>query len=186
MNTWTNIWNEEYCKEGVAYCEPSNNYLKEQLEKLTIGTRLFLADGKGSNVVFAAKLCWKISAFDISENGKSKALLLSENSNVIIDYQVGESLTLNYKPEQFDAIALIYAHFPVDIASLYHSTLDNCLPKKWINYYDAFSKKHIEYIGRNEKVGRPKDNEVLFSIDEVKSDFYNHEIVELEERNRIE
>lgn len=181
-DTWTERWNERYSNDEFAYGEEPNNYLKEQLKKLTIGTILFPAEGEGRNAVFAAKLNWVVCAFDISIEGKNKALQLAETNNVIIDYQVGELHTLDYKAEQFDAIALIYAHFPATIKSLYHKTLDKYLRKNGIVIFEAFSKKHIDYISKNEKVGGPKDIESLFSIDEIKSDFSNYEIIELVEK----
>jgi hypothetical protein len=101
---------------------------------------------------------------------------------VTIHYQVGELQTLNYNPEQFDAIALIYAHFPADIKSSIHKTLNNYLRKGGHIIFEAFSKKHIDYITKNEKVGGLKDIASLFSIDEIKSDFANYEIIELVEK----
>lgn len=181
-DTWTDRWNDRYSKPGFAYGEQPNNYLKEQLEKLDIGAILFPAEGEGRNAVFAAKLGWAVSAFDISIEGKRKALLLAEKNKVTIDYQVGELQTLNYHNEQFDAIALIYAHFPAEIKSLYHKTLDKYLRKNGLIIFEAFSKQHMEYIAKNEKVGGPKDIASLFSIDELKSDFANYEIIELEEK----
>jgi 2-polyprenyl-3-methyl-5-hydroxy-6-metoxy-1,4-benzoquinol methylase len=180
--SWINRWNDRYSKEEFAYGEQPNNYLKEQLEKLTIGTILFPAEGEGRNAIFAAKLGWSVSAFDISIEGKNKALRLAEINKVNIDYQVGELQTLNYNIEQFDAIALIYAHFPADIKSAYHKTLDKYLKKQGVVIFEAFSKKHIDYISKNEKVGGPKDLEMLFSIEELKSDFANYEIIELTEK----
>jgi 2-polyprenyl-3-methyl-5-hydroxy-6-metoxy-1,4-benzoquinol methylase len=181
-DTWTDRWDERYSNDEFAYGEQPNNYLKEQLEKLTVGTILFPAEGEGRNAVFAAKLGWTVSAFDISIEGKNKALQLGETNNVSIDYQIGELQTLDYNAEQFDAIALIYAHFPADIKSLYHKNLDKYLRKNGIVIFEAFSKKHIDYISKNEKVGGPKDIESLFSIDEIKSDFSNYEIIELVEK----
>src|SRR5678816_4533829 len=104
---WIDRWNERYSKDEFAYGEQPNKYLREQLEKLDGGTILFPAEGEGRNAVFAAKLGWKVSAFDISVEGKNKAFRLAETNNVTIDYQVGELQTLNYTAEQFDAIALI-------------------------------------------------------------------------------
>ncbi|TRX35098.1 class I SAM-dependent methyltransferase [Flavobacterium sp. ZT3R18] len=181
-DTWTERWNDRYSNEEFAYGEQPNNYLKEQLEKLTVGTILFPAEGEGRNAIFAAKLGWTVSAFDISIEGKNKAFQLAETNHVTIDYQVGELHTLDYRTEQFDAIALIYAHFPADIKFHYHKTLDKYLQKNGIVIFEAFSKKHIDYISKNEKVGGPKDTESLFSIDEIKSDFSNYEIIELTEK----
>ncbi len=176
------FWDDRYSKDEFAYGKHPNNYLKEQLEKLEVGSILFPAEGEGRNAVFAATLGWSVSAFDISTEGKNKALRLTESQNVSIDYQVGELNTLNYNNNQFDAIALIYAHFPADIKSQYHKTFDKYLKKGGTIIFEAFSKKHLYYNSVNEKIGGPKDINMLFSIEELKSDFVNYEIVELEEK----
>lgn len=181
-DSWTDRWNDRFSKDEFAYGEQPNNYLKEQLEKLKVGTILFPAEGEGRNAVFAAKLGWAVSAFDISVEGKRKALLLAEKNKVTIDYRVGELQTLNYEPGQFDAIALIYAHFPAAIKSLYHKTLDQYLRKGGVVIFEAFSKNHIDYLAKNEKVGGPKEIATLFSMDELRSDFSNYEIIELAEK----
>src|SRR5215510_10066513 len=111
---WLQRWEDRFSEKEYAYGEEPNEYLKEQLIKLTPGAILFPAEGEGRNAVFAAKLGWSVSAFDISSEGKKKALKLAELNKVNIDYQVGELNSLNYHKEQFDAIALIYAHFPAD------------------------------------------------------------------------
>jgi SAM-dependent methyltransferase len=180
-DAWTDRWNERYSKNEFAYGEAPNNYLKEQLEKLNVGAILFPAEGEGRNAVFAATLGWKVSAFDISIDGKRKAMQLAAANNVSIDYQVGELQTLNYHNEQFDAIALIYAHFPAAIKSSYHKALDKYLKKGGVIIFEAFSKKHIDYISKNENVGGPKDIASLFSTDEVRSDFANYDFRELAE-----
>jgi 2-polyprenyl-3-methyl-5-hydroxy-6-metoxy-1,4-benzoquinol methylase len=177
--SWTDRWNERYSTPEFAYGEQPNNFLKEQLEKLEAGKILFPAEGEGRNAVFAAKLGWTVSAFDISAQGKNKALRLAEANNVTIDYQVGELQNLNYTPGQFDAIALIYAHFSADIKSAIHKTLDKYLRKSGIVIFEAFSKNHLNYNSKNEKAGGPKEIDMLFSIDEIKADFANYEIIEL-------
>lgn len=180
-DVWTSRWNDRYSNEEFAYGEEPNNYLKNELTKLPVGKILFPAEGEGRNAVFAAKLGWTVSAFDISSEGKSKALKLADKNKVSIDYQVGELDSLSLKNEQFDAIALIYAHFPANIKSLYHKTFDKYLKKGGIIIFEAFSKKHLDYVAANEKVGGPKDIESLFSTEEIKSDFANYEIIELVE-----
>ena len=182
IDSWKDLWDDRYSSDEFAYGEQPNNYLQDQLEKLAPGTILFAAEGEGRNAVYAAKLGWKVSAFDISIEGKKKALRLAEANKVIIDYQVGELQTLDYIPEQFDAIALIYAHFPAEIKSSYHKVLDKYLRKGGIIIFEAFSKKHLDYLAKNENVGGPKAIGMLFSIDELRSDFSNYEIIELEEK----
>lgn len=180
-DVWTNRWNDRYAGEEFAYGEEPNNYLKEQLTKLDAGKILFPAEGEGRNAVFAAKEGWTVSAFDISNEGLKKALQLAEKNNVNIEYQIGELQTLNYQEGQFDAIALIYAHFPANIKSQLHKELDKYLRKGGIIIFEAFSKNHLDYLAKNEKVGGPKDIESLFSIGEIEADFNNYEIIELKE-----
>lgn len=181
-DSWLDRWNERYSKEEFAYGEQPNTYLKQQLEQLQVGTLLLPAEGEGRNAVFAASLGWKVSAFDISIEGKNKALQLAASKNVTMDYQVGPLDTMNYQDGQFDAIALIYAHFPANIKSAYHKRLDHYLRPGGVIIFEAFSKKHIEYLAKDEKVGGPKEVAMLFSIAEIKSDFPNYDIIELEEK----
>jgi len=181
-DAWVDRWNDRYSTNEFAYGEQPNNYLKEQLTPLDTGTILFPAEGEGRNAVFAAKLGWKVSAFDISTEGKNKAVQLAIHNQVSIDYQVGELQDLNYKAGQFDAIALIYAHFPSSIKSTYHKTLSHYLCKGGLVIFEAFSKKHLHYIGANEKVGGPKEIDMLFSMEEIKADFEDYEIIVLEEK----
>jgi SAM-dependent methyltransferase len=180
-NNWTERWNERYRHQEYAYGESPNLFLKEQLEKLKPGKILFPAEGEGRNAVFAAKLGWTVDAFDISIEGQKKAMQLAQKNNVSIDYQVGDLQKLNFKEQEFDAIALIYAHFPPEIRSEYHKKFDTFLRKNGIIILEAFSKKHIDYVGRNPNVGGPKDIESLFSIEEIKRDFKNYDIIKLEE-----
>ncbi len=89
---------------------------------------------------------------------------------------------MNYQPEQFDALALIYAHFPANIKSTYHRLLNTYVRTGGVVIFEAFSKKHLEYITRNENVGGPKELAMLFSIEEIQSDFPNYEPIVLEEK----
>jgi 2-polyprenyl-3-methyl-5-hydroxy-6-metoxy-1,4-benzoquinol methylase len=180
-DTWTDKWNERYANAEFAYGEQPNNFLKEQLELLPTGKILFPAEGEGRNAVFAAKLGWTVFAFDISIEGQKKARQLAERNKVNIDYQVGELEKLNYQDGQFDVIALIYAHFPANIKSHLHKTLDKYLRKGGRIIFEAFSKSHINYLAKNEKVGGPKDLESLFSEDEIRADFDNYDFLELKE-----
>ena len=178
-NAWTEKWDQRYAEEEFAYGEEPNNFLQQQLSLLKPGKILFPAEGEGRNAVFAAGLGWAVSAFDISIEGQKKALKLAEKKQVTIDYQVGELQELNYTADQFDVIALIYAHFPANIKSLVHQTLDKYLNTGGLIIFEAFSKSHLNYLAKDEKMGGPRDIESLFSLEEIKRDFNNYEILEL-------
>ena len=179
---WLKIWDDRYQESGYAYGDQPNEYLKEQLKKFEPKQILFPAEGEGRNAVFAATLGWQTYAFDISEAGRKKAMALAEKQNVKIDYQVGELASLKYKDEAFDAIGLIYAHFPADVRVDILATLSKLLKKNGIIIFEAFSKSHLEYVNKDANVGGPKDINMLFSIDEIKSYFNNYTIIELVEQ----
>lgn len=181
MDPWLERWNNRYKGEAYAFGKEPNDYLKEQLLKFPPGKILFAAEGEGRNAVFAARHGWKVSAFDISEEGKKKALRLANENNVEVDYQVGELPSLKYSPRQFDAIALIYAHFPAAIKSKYHRMLNNLLHPGGVIIFEAFSKKHLEFKKQNPHIGGPGDLDQLFSKEELKSDFPDYEVLELKE-----
>ena len=175
-------WDDRYSTKEFAYGEQPNNYLKEQLAKIQAGTILFPAEGEGRNAVYAATIDWTVFAFDLSAEGRKKAIQLADKYRVKINYEVGELQSLTYQVNQFDAIALIYAHFPADKKSNYHKILTTFLQPGGIVIFEAFSKQHLNYMSKNEKMGGPKEIEMLFSMNELKSDFANFEIIELVEQ----
>ena len=175
------IWDERYGKAEYAYGEEPNRYLEEHLQTMPVGNILFPAEGEGRNAVFAARLGWKVSAFDQSIAGQAKALALAAKHQVTIDYEVGEFQDIKYQPEQFDAIALIYAHFPADKKAEYNQQLAKYLKPGGTILFEAFSKRHLEYNSVNPKVGGPKEEGMLFFIEELKTYFHDFDIIELKE-----
>lgn len=180
-DAWTARWNDRYRQPDYAYGTQPNDFLKQELAKLPVGTLLLPAEGEGRNAVFAARLGWAVSAFDISTEGRAKALRLATENGVSIDYQVGELATLPYAADQFDTVALIYAHFPAAIKSAMHRALDRYLRPGGVVIFEAFSKRHLAYQAQNEHVGGPKDEASLFSLDEIRDDFPNYTFRELRE-----
>lgn len=180
-NEWLQRWDDRYSDEEYAYGTEPNAFLKEQLQKLNPGSILFGAEGEGRNAVYAGTKGWDVHAFDISEEGKKKALKLANEKGVNLGYKIGQLPDLEYSDEQFDVIALIYAHFPPSIKSIYHKLLASKLKKGGIIILEAFGKNHLEYRNRDPQIGGPASLDALFSVDEIRSDFENYEIELLEE-----
>lgn len=172
------FWNERYSATEFVYGKKPNAYLKEKLTKFNQGTILFPAEGEGRNAVFAATLGWKVSAFDTSTEGRKKALSLAKEHNVEIEYHTEELNKIGYKPAEFDAIALIFTHFPPEIRKEYFQHFNTYLKKGGIIIFEGFSKKHSEYQEINPEVGGPKNMEMLFSGQELKDDFANFDFME--------
>jgi SAM-dependent methyltransferase len=174
-------WNERYAEQGYAYGVEPNVFFKEQLELLNPGKLLMPADGEGRNGVYAATLGWEVTSVDLSSSGKNKALKLAEQSGVSITYHIGDLKDLSFEKESFDAIGLIYAHFPAAIKSELHSTLSTYLRPGGMIILEAFSKNHLALREKNPAVGGPRTIDDLFSVDELRKDFQGFEILKLTE-----
>lgn len=173
------FWDKRYAEKEMAYGKEPNVFFASQIVKLKVGKILLPAEGEGRNAIHSAKLGWQVSAFDISNEGKQKAKKLALNNKVNIDYFVGGFDKINYTKESFDCIALIYAHFPPHLRSEYHQILDSYLKKEGIIILEGFGKKQMEHP----KSGGPKNEDMLFSIEEIKKDFSNYEIIDLSEKD---
>lgn len=182
------FWNDRYGKSEYAYGVEPNEFLKRELIKLPTGSILFPAEGEGRNAVFAATLGWDVYAFDQSKEGQKKANSLAENNDVKLNYTIGTFGSLPYHKDQFDAIVLIYAHFPADKRKTFYNELVSYLKPGGLVILEGFSKENLSFVEKNPGIGGPRDLSMLFSTEEVASDFDDleplllvEEVVELNE-----
>lgn len=176
------MWDSRYSSEDYAYGISPNDFFKYAIDKYELTGKILLpAEGEGRNAVYAAKNGLNVTAFDISREGKKKALKLAEKGNVEINYEVGNFLDLDIINEQFDSAALIYAHFPPSILSSYHKKIAELVKPNGYIILEGFSTGHLELRKQNPKVGGPDKLEMLFSEDTIKRDFSDFEIIQLEE-----
>ena len=113
-------WDERYKGQEFAYGKEPNKFFKEWLPKFEPASILMPADGEGRNGVFAARLGWKVTSFDLSVEGQLKALELARENGVTLEYTVGDLEQLRFERESFDAIGLVYAHFSAKMKSIFH------------------------------------------------------------------
>ncbi|HMH32577.1 MAG TPA: class I SAM-dependent methyltransferase [Puia sp.] len=178
-------WDERYQSPEFAYGKDPNEFFKEWLSKFEPGSILMPADGEGRNGVFAAGLGWKVTSFDLSIEGQSKALQLAVAHHVTLDYIVGDFEQLDFEKESFDAIGLVYAHFPAEMKPIFHKKLNDYLKPGGIIIFEAFSKRHIQFKKLDPKVGGPNDINELYSKEEIIADFENYEVLMLAEEEIV-
>jgi len=169
------FWDERYSSPAYAYGTEPNTFFKQQLSMIPPGKLLLPAEGEGRNAVFAATQGWQVTAFDQSEAGKRKADQLASEKGVKLDYLVGTLDDLAFEVETFDAIGLVYAHFPAEWKEKYHRVFDTLLKPGGLVVFEAFSKGNLEYVRRNPGVGGPKDPGLLFSLEELRTYFPHYE-----------
>lgn len=178
-------WDDRYKETEFAYGKEPNVFFKEWLQQFKPGAILMPADGEGRNGVLAAELGWDVTCFDLSSQGRSKALQLAEERGVTLSYIVGDFEQLEFEQESFDAIGLIYAHFPAGMKSAFHQKLNGYLKPGGLIIFEAFSKQHLHFNRIDPRVGGPKDIDELFSKEEIMHDFNNYEVSLLEEEEIV-
>ncbi len=160
------FWNQRYEEFPYSYGTEPNVFFREQLSGWPVG-RLFLpAEGQGRNAVFAARMGWEVVACDISEVGKDQALALAGKFGVDIDYRVAEFGELILAPAYFDAVGLIFAHFPEEVRRKYHRRLLHALKPGGRLVMEAFSKQQL---GRTS--GGPRTLDMLYEVSALEEDF---------------
>ena len=173
------FWDTRFSHNEFTYGTEPNVFLKETLMDLPTGKILFPAEGEGRNAVYAAQLGWEVSAFDFSTQGKKRALALAKEQGVHVNYDTYSFLEEEYEEQEFDVVSSIYVHYDPMIKTKMHHRLDSYLKVGGRIIMEVFSKEHRKLNAINPAIGGPPDENRMYSIEEIKQDFGNYEIVEL-------
>jgi len=158
------IWEERYATSEYVYGTEPNEWFRQFIEQNKPGTVLFPADGEGRNSVFAARHGWKVTAFDLTANGREKALRLATANNVSIDFQTGDALTIEYPEDSFDVVGIFFLHLPADVRHKVITRVTKFLKPGGKLVLECFSKKHF---GNH---GGPKTIDLLCDPEELRTD----------------
>ena len=182
MMNQENFWNQRYAAENYAYGTLPNAYLKEKAVELAPRKILLPAEGEGRNAVFMSTMGWETYAFDQSVEGRNKALHLAADYDVEISYTISDVENIHYPENSFDALALIFAHFPGENRRFYHRKLSSFLKPGGYLIIEGFSKEHATFQQLNPKSGGPRDQVMLYDMEELKKDFNDFEFIEAAEQ----
>jgi len=174
------FWNERYGGTEYVYGTEPNAWFAQQLAQLTPGRILLPAEGEGRNAVHAARAGWDVTAFDISEAGRSKAMALAGQHGVRLEYHVGMLAEIPALPRNFDALGLVFAHFPAAIRSSLTRDLLTHLRTGGAVIFEAFAKAQLSYQAIHQS-GGPQQADMLYSVEEVHAEFPGIEFHRLEE-----
>lgn len=174
------FWNERYAAEEYIYGEAPNEFFKEKLATLKPGTLLCPAEGEGRNAVYGATQGWKVTAFDISEEGRNKALRLADKKGVKIEYIIASFGTYELTEATFDAIVLTFTHLPAEDRRARFQKIIKALKPGGTLILQGFSKAQF-----GKTTGGPKDLAMLWSRGELEGDFAGMQHLVIEEKDII-
>jgi SAM-dependent methyltransferase len=170
------LWNERYRNEEYIYGKEPNLFFREQLLKLQPGNLLLPAEGEGRNAVFAASLGWDVTAYDQSDEAMKKAMRLAHENKVAFRYTLGDLGTVTFPDAMFDAVALIFVHQKFPERRMFHQQLRKFMKPGGTLILEAYSKEQLRF-----QTGGPKDQELLFDLEEIREDFAGWNIIQLEQ-----
>lgn len=159
-------WNNRYNSEEYFFGTEPNDFLKNEIEKLSPGKALFIGDGEGRNSVYAATQGWKVDCIDISDIAKQKAERLAKKNNVGINYEVSDALEYNYPTQTYDAIAIIYFHVNTELREEFSVKMMNSLKPNGTIILLVYDEDHIKNGN-----GGPSDPDLLYSLSEIAENF---------------
>jgi len=175
----TNFWDERFSGKEYVYGTEPNHFFKEQLDKIDSAGKLLLpGEGEGRNAVYAALNGWSVDAFDQSKVAKLKAEKLAELNKASINYQVIDLGEFRALPNYYDCAGIIFVHLPESIRTAFHKKVSDSIKPGGKLILELYSKNQL-----GKSSGGPQEITMLSSIEEIKSDFNELNIILLKEEN---
>ena len=155
------MWNERYSEQGFAYGTKPNDFLQANIESLTKGKTLCLAEGEGRNAVFLAMHGFDVTAVDLSSVGLEKAQRLADENGVAIKTIVADLSDFEIEENFWDTIVSIWAHVPAIVRRSLHTKVVAGLKPKGTFLLEAYTPKQVEFGTGGPKIDMTMSLEVL-------------------------
>jgi hypothetical protein len=118
-----------------------------------------------------------VTAVDFSEKGREKALALAANRGVQLDYHVMDVREFDFDAlGPWDAIGLIYSHFPAEFRTAIHQKCLSSLRLGGQLILELFTPQQLNFTS-----GGPKDIALLYSAALAQTDFQAASSLHVEE-----
>jgi cyclopropane fatty-acyl-phospholipid synthase-like methyltransferase len=171
------FWESRYAEDGFAYGTDPNTYLASFAATFQKGNRvLVIGDGEGRNGVWLAQQGCEVVSIDQSQVGLDKAQILAAEKNVKIETICADLSSWDWPESEYDAVVIIYVHFPPDIREQLHHKVVAALKTGGQLIMESFTPEQLNY-----ESGGPPVLEMLYTAEMMQNDFKSLEIQQLEE-----
>ena len=160
------MWDQRYQSLDYAYGTKPNQFLVDNISAFKPnGHILCPADGEGRNGVFLAQNGFQVTTFDQSSEGCKKAEKLARKHGVDIAIHHHSFQSFDY--QAYDGVFLCFFHLLPDQRQLLHQQCVDALVSNGTLMLIGFSKEQLPLHS-----GGPKNIEMLFSKNDIRSDFH--------------
>jgi SAM-dependent methyltransferase len=162
-----NFWDKQYSAvEGYKYGTRPNAFLMAEAHRLPPPARILVpGDGEGRTGAWLASQGHDVLTVDISEVGVARARALAAELGVRVDTLVADLKAWAPPAGAFDAAVLTYLHMPPAMRTAVHRKVAAALRPGGLLLLEAF---HPRQLGRGS--GGPKEAELLYTLDDLRSD----------------
>ncbi len=175
------MWDERYRAAPYAYGFEPNGFLSAQAYRLRSGMRALVpGDGEGRNGVWLATQGLQVDTLDLSGLGVAKAKRLAESKGVTVNAIEADALLWEWPEGAYDVVALIFLHLIEPQRRALHTKALGSLKPGGLVVLEAFRPEQIERQAKGVR-GGPRDPALLYSLEALRSDFADGDVVTLEE-----
>jgi cyclopropane fatty-acyl-phospholipid synthase-like methyltransferase len=153
--------------------------LAEHAELLT-GPVLSLCEGEGRNAVFLARRGLQVLGVDCSETGLRKAQALARSRKVTIETHLADLAEYTPGKMAFGSVISISAHLPGAVRQRLYPRIEKSLKANGIFVLEAYTENQL-----TKHTGGPKDSDMLMSIDKLRNELPNLNVVLAREIDRL-
>ena len=152
------MWDERYSREGLAFGDQPNDFLRSQEQRIRAGGKraLCLGEGHGRNAIWLAKLGLNVTAVDLSSVGLAKAVEWASQSGLELTAVEADLSKWVIEPDAWDLIVSIFCHLPSAIRAHVHRGVVSGLANEGLFVLEAYRPTQI---GRG--TGGPSDPDML-------------------------
>ena len=170
------FWNGKFKIDSMFYGKEPNQFIKIESKLLADKSEvLCLGEGEGRNAIFLAKKGHKVTAFDSSDIGLEKLKLNAKNENLDIQTRCFDLNNWNDNTK-YQNIITSYLHLEEPLRTqVFQKAYNTLLPNGYF-IAEFFSKEQMNYNS-----GGPKNLNLLYDKDSLKSIFTTEEIIYLEQ-----
>jgi SAM-dependent methyltransferase len=171
------MWDQRFAARPDCYGTAPNAWLAENAGRIRArGRVLCLAEGQGRNALWLAQRGHRVTAVDLSAVALGQLRDRAAARGVELTTIEADLASWPAPEAQFDAVVLVFAHFPPAVRRRVHQLAEVALRPRGVVILESFSKYQLGLTS-----GGPKDAALLQSVEDLAADFTAVQIISLEE-----
>ena len=160
------FWNNKFSRDGFLYGLKPNTFISSKIKLFDKNSKvLCIGEGEGRNAIFFAKRGFDVTAVDASDIGLLKLQQRAKEENLNIHTLC---MDLNHweVKDKYDVIVASYLHMYKEEREELFEKIEKSLNENAYFIGEFFSTKQVNY-----KSGGPRDEDLLYTIDDFKKSF---------------